>query len=377
MEEGVPAPAVETAPLTLLLETFEALSGTRTMAEIAEVVRTSARKLSGADGVTFVLRDGDYCFYLDEDAIAPLWKGKRFPIETCVSGHAITQLKTLVIPDTRVDERVPQAAYERTFVRSLVMTPVRSQSPLAAIGAYWDRPRQPTEGEVEILSLVARATATAIETVQLLASLEAALARRDALLRELDHRVKNTMAATLAIARQTLAGAASPEDFVSGFSGRLMALSRAQNILAGRDWAGATLSEILDEALRSTPEAEAGRLTAEGPCAVLAPETAVSLSLALHELLDNARRHGAFSTEGGRVMLTWAFTDDALTLDWVERGGPPAAAPDRQGFGLKMITQGLPRDLKGSARIDYSEQGLHYHLTAPLTGRITPTGAAA
>jgi two-component sensor histidine kinase len=374
---GGRATADDTGPLTLLLETIEALSGARTLEAVAEVVRTSARKLSGADGVTFVLRDGAFCHYLDEDAITPLWKGRRFPIETCISGHAITSAQTIVIPDTRADDRVPHEAYDATFVRSLVMTPVRADSPLAAIGAYWDRPRQPTQREIEVLSLVARATATAIETVKLLGNLEAAIARRDALLQELDHRVKNSLAATLSIANQTLSTAESSEDFVARFTGRLMALSRAQDTLADRDWAGATLSETLDRGLRETAEFKAGRLSVEGPCAVLAPETAVSLTVALHELLDNARRHGALGAADGRVALTWSFADDRLALDWVEQGGPPVAAPARQGFGLRMLQLGLPRDLKGESEVIYGSEGLRYHLTAPLTGRITPVGSPA
>lgn len=377
MRGGGRATADDTGPLTLLLEAIEALSGARTLEAVAEVVRTSARKLSGADGVTFVLRDGAFCHYLDEDAITPLWKGRRFPIESCISGLAITGAQTIVIPDTRADDRVPHEVYDATFVRSLVMTPVRSDSPLAAIGAYWDRPRTPTQSEIEVLSLVARATATAIETLKLLDSLEAAIARRDALLQELDHRVKNSLAATLSIANQTLNTAESSEDFVARFTGRLMALSRAQDILADRDWAGATLSETLDKGLRETAEFKTGRLSVEGPCAELAPETAVSLTVALHELLDNARRHGALGSTDGRVALSWSFADDRLALDWVEQGGPPVAAPTRQGFGLRMLQLGLPRDLKGEAEVIYGSEGLRYHLTAPLTGRITPVGSPA
>lgn len=366
-------------PMSVLVEAIEQLSGARTIEQIADVVRVSARRMSGAHGVTFVLRDGEFCHYLDEDAISPLWKGRRFPMETCISGWAMMNRETVVIPEIREDSRIPQDAYRPTFVRSLVMTPVRPSDPLAAIGAYWDHPRRPTDEEVESLAMMARATATAIENVSLLSSLEQSLARREALIRELDHRVKNTLAATLSIANQTLPAAASPEAFVKGFNGRLMALSQAHEILAHHDWAGASLSECLDRAIGSAPEMLEGRLRLTTVPALLANETAVSLVLALHELLDNARRHGSLSGAGGTVDLSLSFEADRFRMSWVERGGPPAAAPKRKGFGLRLAEAGLARDLGGKAEVRFGSEGLIYELTAPVSTRIEPMekGAAA
>nr|WP_240902913.1 HWE histidine kinase domain-containing protein [Caulobacter sp. SLTY] len=360
-----------------MVHAIEQLSSARTIEQIAEVVRTSARLMSGADGVTFVLRDGQFCHYLDEDAVGPLWKGRRFPLETCISGWSMMHRQTVVIPEIRDDARVPQDAYSPTFVRSLVMTPVRPADPLAAIGAYWDHPRQPTDEEVEALSMMARATATAIENVQLLSSLEQSLARREALIRELDHRVKNTLAATLSIANQTLPTATSAAAFVESFNGRLMALSRAHEILAHRDWAGATLSECLDRVIRSAPELDQGRLRLNADCGVIANETAVSLILALHELLDNARRHGALSAPFGTVDLELAFADDRFRMTWTERGGPIVSAPARRGFGLRLAEMGLARDLGGKAEVRFGSEGMVYALEAPVSVRIMPIAKGA
>jgi two-component sensor histidine kinase len=364
-------------PISVLVDAIENLSGARTIEAVADVVRRSARRMSGAHGVTFVLRDGDFCHYLDEDAIGPLWKGRRFPMETCISGWAMMNRETVVIPEIRDDHRIPQDAYRPTFVRSLVMTPVRPSDPLAAIGAYWDHPRRPTDEEVENLTMMARATATAIENVGLLSSLESSLARREALIRELDHRVKNTLAATLSIANQTLPAAASPQAFVEGFNGRLMALSRAHEILAHHDWVGATLGECLDRGLGAAPEMLEGRLRLSADGAMLANETAVSLILALHELLDNARRHGALGSAKGRVDLALGFEGDRFRMRWVESGGPPAAAPRRKGFGLRLAETGLARDLGGKAEVRFGSEGLVYDLTAPVSSRIAPLDRGA
>ncbi|HVU91546.1 MAG TPA: GAF domain-containing protein, partial [Jatrophihabitans sp.] len=101
-----------------------ALAGAPSLTRIGEIVRSAARALTDADGATFVLRDGDLCFYADEDAIAPLWKGQRFPMTECISGWAMLNCDSVEVPDIEQDARIPLSAYRPTFVRSLIMTPI-------------------------------------------------------------------------------------------------------------------------------------------------------------------------------------------------------------------------------------------------------------
>jgi GAF domain-containing protein len=112
------------------------ISAAANLEELGAVARTAARRLVGSEGATFVLMDGDRCFYADEDSIAPLWKGQRFPLDECISGWAMLHGEPAVIADITVDERIPQAAYLSTYVRSLVMVPVGTPA-AAAIGTYW------------------------------------------------------------------------------------------------------------------------------------------------------------------------------------------------------------------------------------------------
>ena len=139
------------------------------------IVRKAARALSGADGVSFVLREGNHCYYADEDAIAPLWKGRRFPMETCISGWAMLNKTHTVVPDIFSDDRIPQDVYRTTFVKSLAMVPVRREDPIGAIGAYWARQHAATPGEVGVLQSLADAAALALHNVQLDADLKEAL----------------------------------------------------------------------------------------------------------------------------------------------------------------------------------------------------------
>jgi GAF domain-containing protein len=143
------------------------LAAAQTLAEVGEIVRVEARRLTGAQGATFVLREQDRCFYADEDAIAPLWKGQRFPITACISGWAMLRNETAVVPNVELDERIPLEAYMPTFVRSLVMVPVGSPIPVAAIGAYWSRTHRATRRQIDDLEALAGRATDAIHRIGL------------------------------------------------------------------------------------------------------------------------------------------------------------------------------------------------------------------
>ena len=149
-----------------------ALGDTKTLDEVIPLVRSAAREIVHADGATFVLRDGDFCFYADEDAISPLWKGQRFPIHTCVSGWVMEHKRSTIIEDIYKDERVPIDAYEPTFVRSLAMTPIRREKPIGAIGTYWSKKHRPTDDQLEMLQALADTASVALENVNLYKTLE-------------------------------------------------------------------------------------------------------------------------------------------------------------------------------------------------------------
>src|SRR5262249_3421389 len=113
-----------------LVDVVQDLSLARDLASIMEIVRHAARELTGAGGATFVLRDDGKCYYAEENAIAPLWKGHRFPLEACISGWAMLNRQPAVVPDIYKDPRIPIEAYRPTFVRSLAMVPIRTVDPI-------------------------------------------------------------------------------------------------------------------------------------------------------------------------------------------------------------------------------------------------------
>jgi len=161
-----------------LVSVVQRLSLARTLEAIQLIVRRAARELTQADGATFVLRDVNLCYYADEDAISPLWKGQRFPMSACISGWAMLNRQAVIIEDIYADSRIPHDAYRPTFVKSLVMMPIRTVEPIGAIGTYWATQHKATPEEVSLLQALADSTSVAMEAAGLFATLEKRVAER-------------------------------------------------------------------------------------------------------------------------------------------------------------------------------------------------------
>jgi PAS domain S-box-containing protein len=194
--------------------------------------------------------------------------------------------------------------------------------------------------------------------------------RQRLLINELNHRVKNSLATVQAIAFQTLKGGIPLEEARARFEARLLALSRAHNMLTERNWEGATLARVVGEATAHL--AGPNRIQVEGPRIWLARKAALALALALHELLTNAGKYGALSTEAGTVSIRWDVEGDRLGLVWKERGGPEVSLPERQGFGSRLIERGLTTDLGGTARLIFERDGLRCVIDASLSAAQQP-----
>lgn len=141
------------------------LSGVRSQDELVEVLRSSARGICGADGITIVCREDSVVAYVAEDAIGRLWAGERFVLRSCISGLAMVDNRLILIPDIYVDARVPHAAYAATFVRSMAMFPVGAYDPQMAIGAYWRVPGAIEQEAVSLLTTLADAAGATFDRV--------------------------------------------------------------------------------------------------------------------------------------------------------------------------------------------------------------------
>lgn len=166
------------AAMSRLVGVVQELSLARDLSAVTTIVRRAARELTHADGATFVLREGEQCFYADEDAISPLWKGQRFALNDSISGWAIRNARPIAIEDVLNDDRVSADFYRPTFVKSLVMAPIRTAAPLGAIGVYWASRHACTADELMLLEALANTTAVAMVNVQVFEELESRVRSR-------------------------------------------------------------------------------------------------------------------------------------------------------------------------------------------------------
>lgn len=213
-----------------------------------------------------------------------------------------------------------------------------------------------------------------VRVVQDITERKEAEERQKLLIDELNHRVKNTLATVQSLASQTARGTDSPEAFRKAFEGRLIALSQAHDQLTRRHWTSADLRDIVEGAtsphLARSPDA-ADRIAIGGEPITVTPRVALTLALGLHELTTNAAKYGALSVPAGRIEVSWRVERGGaplplLRIEWRERGGPPVAPPERQGFGTRFIEGSVASELQGQARLDFDPAGLTCTMEIPL-----------
>ncbi len=187
------------------------------------------------------------------------------------------------------------------------------------------------------------------------------------LVNELNHRVKNSLATIQAIAAQSFNASRPLAEAQEAFTNRIVALAEAHDLLTRENWEGAELHDIAARlaVLHGGPR----RFELAGPAIRLSPRTALSLSMALHELATNAVKYGALSVPDGRVRVSWALAPgmaERLDLTWTEIDGPPVEPPTRRGFGSRLIERGLAAELSGEAAIRFEPAGVVCQIRALL-----------
>jgi two-component sensor histidine kinase len=193
---------------------------------------------------------------------------------------------------------------------------------------------------------------------------------RNSLTRELNHRVKNTLANVLSIVALTRRRAHDVEDFADGLDGRIRALSATHDLLTQSEWGTTPIAAVVGAELAPYAHDESHRVVCEGPTVELAPNDALSLGLALHELATNASKYGSLSTEGGTVSVTWELAADNLArLHWAESGGPPVPQQRQRGFGTDLIEKIVAHELRHPVELVFAPEGVRCTLLVPVRER--------
>jgi two-component sensor histidine kinase len=296
---------------------------------------------------------------------------RETPIDQSVCKLGLGTTDLLVIPDLTADARtagntlVSEDPHIRFYAGAPLIAPRGEILGMLCVIDHEPRPDGLTTDQQAMLATLARQVIAQLELrYAILRRIEEDAERRQ-LNEQLTERLNQTLAMVHGLANQTLR-AVPGRGPVESFQNRLDALTDAHDMLQRKQWADADMTTVVRNSL--TRHAALDRFTITGPDIPLAPKGAITTAMLLHELGSNAVKYGALSSEGGHVMVEWRLDGDAtnavLTLNWTERGGPPANVPAQKSFGAKLIAMGLGGG--GAIHEEFGALGYAASFEAPL-----------
>lgn len=274
--------------------------------------------------------------------------------------------KLVAIADTELSDEIGVARefFRSVGARAVLSIPWLSDGSLeATLFVHSAEPRPWSEFEITTAQQVLDRTCGWMER-------ERMADRERIMMREIDHRARNTLAIVQSVVRLTLA-----EDvgsFRHKISDRISALARTHSLLASSRWSPVDVHELLREELAPYGDVSAGRVDIEGEHMMLPPDEAHSVALVIHELTTNAAKHGAFSAPGGRLRVSWSNTDGALDMTWQELlpdTGGTTTGSTRRGFGSSLLERVVEGQLRGSIERDLTPSGICFRIVIPLGAR--------
>jgi two-component sensor histidine kinase len=314
---------------------------------------------------------------------------RQTPLDRSICLSAMLLPGLTIVPDLTEDPRfvgnplVTGEPHLRFYAGAVLRTP--DGVPLGALCVLDHMPRDITQEQASTLTMLARQVMSQLELRRAIAERDDVLEanrtfeqRQSLLVRELHHRVKNTLATVQALVGATRRSTGSFDAFYRSFSNRITSLAKTHNLLTEDYWQTAPLREIALNELKPFAESRQPRFMLIGPPVELSADLAVPVGMALHELTTNAICHGALSVPGGHVEVRWSVDEvegvRKLHLEWRERGGPPVGEPQHQGFGTTLLQRVLPMQCKAEVEVQYDPEGLRFRMDAPLVEqRLVPT----
>jgi two-component sensor histidine kinase len=314
---------------------------------------------------------------------------RQMPLDVSICASAILQPGLFVVPDLSQDSRFdgnPLVAGEpklRFYAGALLET--REGLPLGTLCVLDHVPRRLTEDQAFVLQALARQVMSqlelrraVVEREKLLAASRAAGERQALLVRELHHRVRNSLATVQAMLGATARTTGSVGEFYQSFSARISSLANTQTLLTEDYWQTAPLRDLILKELQPFDHNNHSHCVLNGPVVEISADLAVPLGMALHELATNAVRFGALSVPSGHVEVTWNLSTlegvRTIKLQWQERGGPALHPPQHEGFGSTLLRRVLPMQTKANVEVVFDGAGLCCRIEAPLVeSRLVPT----
>jgi two-component sensor histidine kinase len=355
------------------------LLDTQPEAVFDDLVRLAARACAAPIGWIGFVDEGRLWFK------AEVGLGRReMTLEQFTCARAILQPGLTAIRDLAADPRfhshplVIGEPHVRFYAGVSLATP--DGLPIGTFGVLDHRPRDLSEDQAFTLTVLAQQVMAQLDLRRSVADRDVALAasqrveRRHALLvRELHHRVRNTLAVVQSLLGTTARRAGSVEEFYFAFSARIAALAKTQALLTDDYWQTASLRELASTQVQPFGNGAQPRITLTGPALDLSADLAVPLGMALHELAANAAKFGALSVPQGCVDLTWDVREvkgkRTVRLVWIEHEGPLVDPPRHEGFGSTLLRKVLPMQIHAKVDLQFARDGLRCGIEAPLIER--------
>jgi two-component sensor histidine kinase len=292
-------------------------------------------------------------------------------------GIALKSSQRVIIADIEKDASVLGEDLEMcraASVCAMQSTPLMSRDGefLGMISTHWRQPYRPQAQELQHLDILARQAADLIER-------SLAEQRTRVLLREVSHRAKNILAIVQGMVRQT-AMQKDPNVFSQDLSARLASLARSHDLLAATDWQGVQLGELVRSQVSHLCDLGGTRITFDGPALQIAPRSAQTIGIAVHELATNALKFGALSNINGFVVVQWKVSERSeprFIMTWRERGGPSVSSPQRKGFGNTAMIRMIEHAFDADVALDYDPNGVTWKMNAPLAAVLQGNGLPA
>ena len=197
--------------------------------------------------------------------------------------------------------------------------------------------------------------------------------QQDLMIAELNHRVKNILALIRSLSRQAKASSASLESYAQALEQRIAALAAAHDLAVSNTMQGVSVRSILETELKPYLADDTMQVLVAGPVVGLRADVAPMIALVIHEIVTNAAKYGALSTDAGVVKVNWSVSGDGLSFTWREIGGPVVAPPTRHGFGQSLIEKAIPYEFDGTASLDFAAEGVSMSFTLPANTLVDMT----
>jgi two-component sensor histidine kinase len=380
----------ETNALEILNRTGAALSAELDLDRVVQRVTDAGVQLTGAEfGALFynVTSDGDERYTLYALSGVPKEEFSKFPMprNTQVFAPTFGGVGVVRSDDITMDARYGQNGPHKGMpeghlpVRSYLAIPVISRTGEVHGGLFFGhgKPGIFTERSERLMVGLAAQAAIAIDNGRLYQAAQHEIEERkqsqsqqSLLIRELHHRVKNTLATVQAVVGATARSTSSIDEFYEAFVGRIISLANTHSLLTEAVWQTASLREILEKELSPYNDDSGMRIILDGLPAELPSVAAVPIGMAIHELTTNAAKYGALSVSAGQVTVRWTSETEPegmrLKLTWIESGGPKVAPPKKQGFGSRLLHRVLTTQLNAKVEMDFAQTGLRVSIDAVL-----------